>query len=320
VGRKRVIVAAAFLLSVATFAAAAAPTLGALIAARFVQGLCVPAITGTTIAYITEELRGPHVASVMSMYVSGTVIGGFLGRFVTGVASATWGWRSAFVLLGGATLVAAAVIWWLLPRARQFQRQPHLAASLRTMARHLRNPQLMATCAVGFGVLFGLVGTFTYVGFHLAAEPYRLGSVALGSVFAVYLLGVIVTPLAGRVMHVIGYRRAVALALTVSASGLSLTLAPWLWLKIAGLALVAAGIFVAHAAAASHIAVAVTAGRSSAVGLYVALYYAGGSAGSVIPGLLWRTAGWPGTVAVVLAVQLIAAMTALWSWREPARP
>jgi predicted MFS family arabinose efflux permease len=47
-------------------------------------------------------------------------------------------------------------------------------------------------------------------------------------------------------------------------------------------------------------------GRSSAVGLYVTCFYAGGSAGAFLPGLAWDRGGWPACVA--MAVAMLAAM------------
>ena len=64
----------------------------------------------------------------------------------------------------------------------------------------------MATFLVGFCVLFSLVGVFTYVTFHLAAPPYSLLPGALGSIFFVYLAGVVMTPLAGRAIDRFGHR------------------------------------------------------------------------------------------------------------------
>ena len=42
------------------------------------------------------------------------------------------------------------------------------------MLAHFRNRQLLATYAVGFGVLFNFICTFTYVSFRLAAASYNL--------------------------------------------------------------------------------------------------------------------------------------------------
>ena len=53
-------------------------------------------------------------------------------------------------------------------------------ASARQMLAHLRNPRLLAIFAVGFGVLFNFIATFTYVSFHLAAAPYFFTPTMLG--------------------------------------------------------------------------------------------------------------------------------------------
>ena len=51
---------------------------------------------------------------------------------------------------------------------------------------------------MGATVLFALVGCFTYANFYLAADPFRLNSAQLGSIFFVYLLGVVITMIAAQ--------------------------------------------------------------------------------------------------------------------------
>ena len=68
------------------------------------------------------------------------------------------------------------------------------AAQMRAMLHHFRNPRLLATFTVGFGMLFALVSTFTYVTFYLAAPPFNLSTAALSYLFAIYLIGLVVTP------------------------------------------------------------------------------------------------------------------------------
>lgn len=75
--------------------------------------------------------------------------------------------------------------------------------------------------------------------------------------------------------------------------------------------------FICQSAASSHIGVAAGHARSSAAGLYVSLYYAGGTVGSVVPGLLWRIGGWTACVVLIVAVQSIAATLAFLFWRAP---
>ena len=55
------------------------------------------------------------------------------------------------------------------------------------------------------------------------------------------------------------------------------------------------------------IALSAKQGRSSAVGLYVTCFYAGGSVGAFLPGLTWASYGWPAAVAMLVAMQTIIA-------------
>ena len=56
------------------------------------------------------------------------------------------------------------------------------------MLRHFRDRRLVATFAIGFGVLFNFIATFTYVSFHLAAPPYLFSPTLLGALFLTYLV------------------------------------------------------------------------------------------------------------------------------------
>ena len=119
-GRKRVIVAALLGLALATGLSATAANLGQLIVWRFLQGCFVPGIIAVTMAYIAEESKPGSVGATMATYVTGTVIGGFGGRFTAGLVAARWGWHAAFAILGVITLAGALATWWLLPRATSF--------------------------------------------------------------------------------------------------------------------------------------------------------------------------------------------------------
>ena len=92
--RKRVILVSILLLAVPTCAAATSTSLGWLVFWRLLQGLITPGVFATTIAYITESWPPTAVAPVMSIYVSGTALGGFSGRAVTGVMADHAGWRA----------------------------------------------------------------------------------------------------------------------------------------------------------------------------------------------------------------------------------
>jgi predicted MFS family arabinose efflux permease len=314
-GRVPFVLGGTILAGVFTLLGALAPTLGALVALRFAQGLAVAGVLAVVMGYVGDEWP-ERPASAMSAYVTGSVLGGFLGRFLAGIAAATIGWRPGFALLGALEIAAGVWARRALPPSRRFVPAPPTPLAARLGA--LRDPRLVAAYAVGFQVLFALVATFTYVGFHLDRPPYSLGPGALASIFAVYLLGLVVTPVGGRFVDRVGHRLGLVGALAMSLAGLALTLLPSLAAIVAGLALASSGIFVAQAAATSFVGANARGGRAAASGLYLSFYYAGGAAGAVVPAAALAHGGWPACVALIAAVELATGVVAAFGWRARA--
>ncbi|MBX9772830.1 MAG: MFS transporter [Xanthobacteraceae bacterium] len=316
IGRKRVITASMVALAVPTLMIAMAPDVQALIIWRFIQGLTLPSIFAVIIAYIGDEWPAAEVAGMAGIYTSGASLGGFSGRFVTGVLTDLVGWRLAYAALAVITLAAAAAVAVLLPRERRFVRSESLAASLKQMLLHLRNPQLLATYAVGFGTLFNFIATFTYINFVLAAPPFSFSATMLGTIFLVYLLGAAVTPMTGRFIHRFGRRPFMIGNCAVWVLGILLTLIPSLTAIIAGLSVCAVCGLISQAISTGYVTLTAQEGRSSAVGLYVTIFYIGGSFGAFLAGIAWEKAGWPACVTLVAAmIAIIAAVVAL-GWKD----
>jgi predicted MFS family arabinose efflux permease len=317
-GRKRVIVISLFGLGLSMMLTVTARSLAGIVFWRFLTGVFTPGIVASILAYIPEEWAGDS-ARVTSIYVSGTVLGGFAGRVLTGFLSERGDWRIAFLILGFSTILGALFELRWMPASRNFVRQSSWLSALRDFAGHFGNPRLIAAFAVGFNVLFSLIATFTYITFHLAEPPYRLGPAGQGMLFFVYLLGLVVTPMAGTLIQKIGHNRAMPLAVAFSSVGVLLTLSRPLWLVIVGLALCSSGVFACQAASSSYVGLAADRARSAAAGLYITFYYLGGSVGATLPGLIWNAAGWPGCVALVVAVQVLAGTIAFFFWRDRRR-
>jgi Arabinose efflux permease len=321
-GRKRVIVAAMFVIVVPTLMVGMATSLSALIFWRAVQGLVLPPIFAVTVAYIGDEWPPREATTAAGIYSSGASLGGFSGRLVTGFLADLIGWRAGFNALAVIAFAGAIAVAFLLPHERRFVRSEGLLASGRQMLAHFRNGQLVATYAVGFGVLFNFICTFTYVSFHLAAAPYNLSSSALGAIFVVYLVGSVLTPWIGWAVTRFGRRHFMVWVIALWVAGIALTLAPPLPLIILGLAVSAGCGLICQAISTGYVTITAKAGRSSAVGLYVTSFYIGGSFGAALGGLAWTLAGWPACVALVVAMLLVMAGIVYFAWarRVPAGP
>ena len=313
-GRKRVIVTALAVLAVPTLMAALAPTLSALIFWRFIQGLVLPPIFAVTIAYIGEEWPPQQATGAVGAYTSGAALGGFSGRFFTGILADIVGWRGAFMALAAMTVVGAIAVTALLPRERKFVRSAGLIASGKQMINHFRNPQLVATFAVGFGVLFNFIATFTYIGFRLAAAPYNFSATALGLIFLVYLVGSLLTPLIGVAIGRFGRRPFIIGVIGIWIAGVGVTLLAPLWAIVLGLAICAGCGMLCQAVSTSYVAITAKSGRSSAVGLYVTSFYVGGSFGAALGGIAWTLGQWPACAAMIAAMLTVMLTIVAFAW------
>lgn len=322
--RKRVIVYSILGVSIPTLLAATSTSLAQLIFWRFLQGIMVPGIIAVVVTYIGEEWPPERVALIMSFYVSGTALGGFIGRVSAGILADYFSWRISFLVLGLASLVGTAAVAAWLPHGRRRSVHPSSTAlpnfthQVRAM---FRNRRLVATFAVGFNVLFSLVGVFTWITFYLSAAPFFLSITALSSLFFVYLIGLVVTPFAGYLITRIGLRAGIGGAISCAIAGVLLTLVHSLPIVIIGLAALSSGVFIAQTASQSHLRVASPPGaRVTAAGIYITCYYLGGTAAGVVPGAFWAFGKWPACVAFIVFMQLIALTIALIGWRTTAIP
>jgi MFS transporter, YNFM family, putative membrane transport protein len=314
VGRKRLITFAMFAIVVPTLIMTLVSSVPTFVFWRFVQGLLLPPIFTVAVAYIGDEWPRADVPRVAGLYISGTSVGGFCGRFIPGMLTDLVGWRIAFAVVALLTLVSAVMVVAMLPRERHFVRSGGLLSSLAQMLRHFRDRQLMTTYAIGFGVLFNFIATFTYVSFHLAAPPYLFSPTLLGALFLTYLVSSPIVPLVGRAIALFGRRRFVLGVIALWVIGAVLLLAPPVSVIMVGLTLCAVCGMVCQAVSTGYVTMTAKEGRSSAVGLYATAYYVGGSAGAFLGGLAWTYSGWDGCVAVIVAMQAIIAVIVAAAW------
>lgn len=316
VGRRTVIVSSAFLLAISALATASAHTLAQLLFWRFWQGVFTPGVFAVTVAYINDEWREAGAGKAVAAYISGTVSGGFCCRVISGFVAAHAPWQRVFLVLGSLNFLLAIAIWAWLPQETHAHHSDRGWRS--ALGSHLRNRQLLAACLVGFCVLFSLVGVFTYVTFYLAAPPFGLRPAALGSIFFVYLVGVVVTPVAGRAIDRYGHRSVLAAAIALSTGGVAITLIPRLWVVAVGLAVCCTGVFIAQASASAFVGTAVEHHRALAIGIYSTFYYLGGSAGGSVPGFFYTHGGWLESAVFLAAVQVVTVLMALLFWKSKA--
>ncbi|WP_068876580.1 MULTISPECIES: MFS transporter [unclassified Phenylobacterium] len=306
------------LLAVPTTLLAHAPDLATFTALRIAQGVFMSAAFTLTMAHLSEQNTGSATAGALAAYVTGNVASNLVGRLVSSAVASSAGVAINFYVFAGLNLAGAALVYATLQGA------PAMVAGVEEMRRsalariaaHFTNRCMVASFGIGFFVLFAFLGTFTYVNFVLAEPPLRLGPMALGLVYFVFLPSMVTTPLAGRVANRFGPRPAFFASLGLALAGLPLLLAGAIVPVIAGLTAVGVGTFFAQATATGFVGRAAREDRAAASGIYLASYYLGGLAGAAVVGQVYDRAGWP--AAVVVVGGSLAAAAALAASLRPA--
>lgn len=115
VGRRLLLIVGLSLFGAASFAAALAPSLALLIAARAAQGLGAAVMMALTIAFVGETVPKERTGSAMGLLGTMSAIGTALGPSLGGVLIAALGWRSIFLVNAALGVVALLAAWRFLP-------------------------------------------------------------------------------------------------------------------------------------------------------------------------------------------------------------
>jgi MFS family permease len=205
-GRRRLLLAGIAQFTVASLLCGAAPTIGALIAARAAQGLGAAVMLAMTMALAGEVAprarTGAAIGLLGTMSASGTALGPSLG----GVLAAWAGWRAIFLVSVPLGVVAFGLAARYLPADG-----PRTANGRGGLgwadARLLREPGLAAGLAMTMMVSTVIMATLVVGPFHLA-RALGLGTAQVGFVMSVGPLVAALTGVpAGRLTDRLGAAR-----------------------------------------------------------------------------------------------------------------
>ena len=273
-----------------------------LIAARFVQGAFIPALTTCLVAYLAKTLPSERLNVVMGSYVSATVLGGLGGRLLGGWIHPPLHWRYAFVSASIFILIATLSAFWGLPRtspAEERQEQPTSFIAL------LRRWELVRLYLCGAGSFAIFSSIFNYLPFRLQGPPFNFSTELTTVVYLVYVIGIFMGPTSGRISNRFGSGATLLGGTAAFGISLALVLAGSIAPVLVGLFGTCASFFTIHAAAVGSLNRKLSGGHGRANALYVLFYYTGGWLGITGSGFAYRLGGWNAVIYAALVLLLI---------------
>lgn len=201
VGRRPVLLAALVAYTAASFVCVVAPSIDALIAARFVQAVAAaaPVILGRTIVRdIHAGVRAGQLLAVMASIMGVVPI---LAPAVGGFLETHYGWQSSFWVMTAIGIAATAIVAAALPETIRAPRAEALSVPgiLRSYAIVARNAAFRAYAAFVCCAYTGLI-LYVSVSSFIVQGRYGLSPVGYGVTFAAGAAAFILGTYVGRVV------------------------------------------------------------------------------------------------------------------------
>lgn len=303
------------LLALPTLMLAFAPDLISFSILRIVQGLLMATAFSLMLTHLGMRFAGMAAAGAVAAYITGNVASNLVGRVIAAAVVGTAGLPAAFLAFAALNVLGAVLAVKLVTA------QPPSVITASSQKRRSdpgavhESLDLVASYMIGFCILFAFIGVFTYVNFVLTAPPLSISMMQLGVIYVAFVPSIILTPLAGRLVDRMGTRWALRTALLSAAAGLPLLAVSSLPAVFLGMAMLAAGTFGAQAIATGYITRRSREAGTVASGLYLASYYIGGLAGTIVIGQIFERLGWPPSLIAIGFVLLTSGIAAA-AWHD----
>jgi YNFM family putative membrane transporter len=281
-GRERTIAAASLVSALGSAACALAPSLEALVAARFASGATIGALIPLALAWIGDSFAYERRQAVLARFLIGQMLGLAFGTALAGWMGEIFGWRTIFVAFAVLFVLIWAALAFELARdplaARRTAARPFLHGIVR-VPRLLAEPPVRRLLATVFAEGF-LMSAFAFVAVHLQ-QRHGAGPGLAGTLVAAYAGGgLLYAAVARRAIGALGERGLVGAGGAALALGFGgLAVSPWTALSAACIAVVGAGFYMMHTTLQTHATQVAPEERGSAVALFAAALFLGGAGG-----------------------------------------
>jgi predicted MFS family arabinose efflux permease len=295
-GRYRTIAAAAFVSAFCSAACAIAPSLNALIAARFVAGATIGAFIPLALAWIGDTVAYERRQPLLARFLVGQMAGVAFGTAAAGWLGEHFGWRTIFFALSGLLLLIAVLLLAEIKSnplaARGGAGRGTIRESFRGMPVMLRQRRVRILFATAFVEGSLIFGALAFVAVHFQMR-FALGPGVAGTLVAFYAAGgLLYALLARRAVRRLGEQGLVLSGGGALAFGyLTLAFAPSIAFSVVGIAAVGAGFYMLHTTVQIHVTQVAPEERGSAVALFATFLFFGQASGVWLAARLVDTVG-----------------------------
>jgi YNFM family putative membrane transporter len=260
-----------------------------LLSIRAVQGLMIPAILTSIMSYISYSSSKEKVQHAIAAYIAATILGGFLGRFLSGLCTDLFGWRFFFFVLGLLLLLNCYLLKGMVRDAKMHYARPKLGEIVAL----LRAKEFFWLYTSIFCLFFVFAALMNFLPFELKRINPAFGETGIGILYLGYSMGIVVSLNTRRIINRFGNEAdAIGAGILVFGAGILFFMIENYLVMFVTMFVFCAGLFTAHSLLSGFANKLARQNKAIANGLYISFYYTGGTLGSVLPGLIFHRFGW----------------------------
>ncbi len=287
-----------------------------LLAIRAAQGLVIPAILTSLMSYVSYTVPTKGVQQAIAFYIAATILGGFLGRFLSGILTDLFGWRFFFFILG----ILFLVCFLLLGKLESHIKLKYVKPRFNQLFAIFKQDRFLWLYLCIFCIFFTFAALMNFLPFELIHISPEYGESGVGFLYVGYSMGILVSVCNKQIRSFFTHEtRAIAVGIVIYIIGTASFLIEDYWVMFFGMFVFCTGMFMAHSLLSGYLNTLAIENKAIANGLYMSSYYLGGTLGSFLPGVVREYYGWSafmGTLIFILCIALFCNLKLNHSVRE----
>jgi MFS transporter, YNFM family, putative membrane transport protein len=258
---------------------------------RAIQGLMIPAILTSLMSYISFTSERENVQHSIAAYIAATIVGGFVGRFLSGLSTELFGWRYFFGFLGFMLIG----VFFLLRVLEKDANMEYARPKLSEVGSLLRKKKYFWLYVGIFSIFFVFSAMMNFLPFALKAMNPGAGEAGIGFLYFGYAMGIFVSLNSRKIIAYFGNESdAIRGGIVIFFVGTSLFFIQSYTVMFAAMFVFCTGLFMAHSLLSGFVNKMSSEKKAIANGVYISFYYLGGTLGSFVPGFFYERYGWSG--------------------------
>ncbi len=262
------------------------------LAIRVVEGLVIPAIL-TSIMSILANIDKENIKFNMSIYVASTVLGGIIGRVLSGFIATNFGWRWVFFSLSFELLLAL----YFVHKISYSGDTKLIRASLSDVLSILKDRRFTTVYLLMFTIFFVFGGLLNILPFRIKELNPNSSETQIGLMYLGYSTGIVVALFS---RYIVKFFKSEINTIIIATIFFAFTTTFFISTNITFIFLLlfifSIGMFTIHSISSGLANTIREDKKSLTSGMYLTFYYIGGSLGSFLPAIIYKDFGWNATI------------------------